>query len=306
MLMEVESLSRYYGKYCVVKDLNFQLKKGQVLGFLGINGAGKTTTMQMLTGNLAPSAGKIRINGFDLSQQPRQAKQHLGYLPDVPPLYKELTVKEFLHYCAQLHRIPKKNIKSAVLETQTRCGLTKVTEKLIANLSKGYQQRVGIAQAILHRPECIILDEPTVGLDPVQIKDIRDLIKQLGGEQGVILSSHVLPEIQQVCTDVQIIHQGELVFKETVSALNKRMESASIRLTTGFPLEIDKLMTIEAVTKIESQGENQYLIQHQSETNPLESLTEVIISNGWGLKEIAPQKRSLEDVFMALTDTFEN
>jgi len=301
ILMEVESLSRYYGKHCAVKNLSFQLKKGQVLGFLGINGAGKTTTMQMLTGNLAPSSGKIQINGIDLARQPQQAKQHLGYLPDTPPLYKELTVQEFLHYCAQLHRIPKANINHAVLETQARCGLTEVSKKLIANLSKGYQQRVGIAQAIIHQPDCIILDEPTVGLDPIQIKDIRDLIKQLGQEQGVILSSHILSEIQQVCTDVQIIHQGELVFKETVLTLNQQMDTATIRLITRLPIEIDKLSVLDAVLKIENQGKNHYLIQYQSEMNPLETLTKIVIENGWGLKEIAPLKRSLEEVFIALT-----
>jgi ABC-2 type transport system ATP-binding protein len=218
-LVEVKQLYRYYGQHCAVKNINFSLKKGQILGFLGVNGAGKTTTMQMLCGNLAPSSGEILINGVDLLANPVKAKQSIGYLPDQPPLYKELTVTEFLRYCAELHRIPKAEINDAVLSVQKRCGLTEVAPRLIANLSKGYQQRVGIAQAILHNPPLIVLDEPTVGLDPVQIKEIRTLIKELAAEHGVILSTHILSEVEETCTDVQMIHQGELVLNKSLAEL---------------------------------------------------------------------------------------
>ncbi|NOQ35360.1 MAG: ATP-binding cassette domain-containing protein [Methylococcaceae bacterium] len=302
-LVKATGLYRYYGKHCAVKDLSFSLNKGEVLGFLGANGAGKTTTMQMLCGNLAPSAGEIYINGFDLLKKPQQAKLALGYLPDTPPLYKDLSVDEFLHYCAQLHRVSKPQIQKVVKSAVERCGLYDVSNRLIVNLSKGYQQRVGIAQAILHNPEVIILDEPTVGLDPIQIKEIRSLIKELGTEHGIILSTHILPEVQESCSHVQIIHQGELVLKETVAGLNQQMGSSRIQLTTRKAVDINKLNAIDAVTNIETQVEGQYLIHHQSTANPLEALTEIVIAHGWGLEEISPVKRSLEDVFINLTNS---
>lgn len=234
LLVEAKQLYRYYGKHCAVQDVSFSLKKGQVLGFLGANGAGKTTTMSMLCGNLAPSSGEIIINGVDLLDNPVAAKQHIGYLPDQPPLYKELTVTEFLRYCAQLHRVPDSDITSSVKLAQDRCGLNEVAQRLIGNLSKGYQQRVGIAQAILHNPPVIVLDEPTVGLDPIQIKEIRSLIKELGVDHGVILSTHILSEVQETCSDVQIIHQGQLVLSKTIAELDldkRSLEDIFIGLT---------------------------------------------------------------------------
>jgi ABC-2 type transport system ATP-binding protein len=225
ILVEAKQLYRYYGKQCAVNNVSFSLKKGQVLGFLGANGAGKTTTMSMLCGNLAPSSGEIIINGVDLLDFPVMAKQSIGYLPDQPPLYKELTVSEFLRYCAQLHRLPNADITAAVNLAQDRCGLNEVAQRLIGLLSKGYQQRVGIAQAILHNPPLIVLDEPTVGLDPIQIKEIRSLIKELGVDHGVILSTHILSEVQETCTDVQIIHQGQLVLSQTMTELGLQQRS---------------------------------------------------------------------------------
>ena len=216
-LIRAEQLTRYYGKQCAVNKVSFSLAKGQILGFLGPNGAGKTTTLQMLCGNLAPSSGQVHINGFDMLTQPKLAKRSLGYVPDTPPLYKELSVHEFLRYCAQLHDVPKADITAAVKLAESRCGLTEVTDRLIANLSKGYQQRIGIAQAIVHNPDVIILDEPTVGLDPLQIREIRSLIRELGQEHGVIFSTHILSEVQELCTDVLIIRQG-------VCVLNSRIE----------------------------------------------------------------------------------
>ncbi|MDQ7090726.1 MAG: ABC transporter ATP-binding protein [Methylococcales bacterium] len=300
-LVQVIGLHRYFSKRCVIKNLSFNLKKGQVLGFLGINGAGKTTTLCMLSGNLAPHAGHIKINGFDILKQPLHAKENLGYLPEIAPLYKELTVYEFLYYCAQLHRISKPFIDKAIQKTQERCGLTAVSKRLIMNLSKGYQQRIGIAHAILHNPDVIILDEPMVGLDPIQIKEIRQLIKELGQEHGVILSSHILSEVQESCTDVQIIHQGELVLKETVADLNQQMTDASVKLTTRKTVEIVNFKPIKGVTAVESLGNNQYLIHHKRDDRLIENLTEFIIAGGWGLEEITPIKRSLEDVFLTLT-----
>lgn len=236
ILVEAKQLYRYYGNQCAVKNLSFCLKKGQVLGFLGANGAGKTTTMSMLCGNLAPSSGQVIINGIDLLDNPIAAKQHIGYLPEQPPLYKDLTVSEFLRYCAQLHRVPQSEINSAVNIAQDRCGLNQVAQRLIGLLSKGYQQRVGIAQAILHNPPVIVLDEPTVGLDPIQIKEIRSLITQLGADHGVILSTHILSEVQETCTDVLIIHQGQLALSNSIAELKldkRSLEDIFIELSSG-------------------------------------------------------------------------
>lgn len=300
-LIEADRLSRYYGSHCAVKDVSFTLDKGEVLGFLGANGAGKTTTMQMLCGNLAPSAGQIKISGFDLLDQPKAAKLNLGYLPDTPPLYKELTVQEFLRYCAQLHGIAKNSVADAIKRAQERCGLTDVAGRLIANLSKGFQQRVGIAQAILHNPEVIVLDEPTVGLDPIQIREIRALIRELGQDHGVILSTHILTEVQESCTHVQIIDQGRLIFNETIAGLNRQMDTGTLQITTRLAPDIENLLKIPGISSIENITENRIKIHHSVTANPAEQIAEYIITAGWGLQELTPVKRSMEDIFISLT-----
>lgn len=300
-LVQVTGLYRYYAQHCAVENLNFSLNKGQVLGFLGVNGAGKTTTLQMLSGNLAPSTGSIKIKGFDLLKQPLEAKFSLGYLPETPPLYKDLTVDEFLSYCAKLHRVAKPLQQKSINKCKEHCGLTQVGKRLITNLSKGYQQRVGIAQAILHNPDVILLDEPMVGLDPIQIKEIRHLIKNLGKERGIILSSHMLSEVQESCTHVQIIHQGKLILKKTVTELNQQMGHTRLKLTTRQAVDIKQLKTLKEITQIESLANNQYLIHYQNNEKMIEALTEIIITKGWGLEEITLLKQSLEDVFLSLT-----
>jgi ABC-2 type transport system ATP-binding protein len=301
ILIEADHLTRYYGNHCAVNDVSFTLAKGEVLGFLGSNGAGKTTTMQMLCGNLAPSAGQIRINGFDLLDQPKAAKINLGYLPDTPPLYRELTVQEFLCYCAQLHGIAKNSIIDAINRAQERCGLTDVADRLIANLSKGFQQRVGIAQAILHNPEVIVLDEPTVGLDPIQIREIRTLIRELGQDHGVILSTHILTEVQESCTHVQIIDQGQLILNETIAGLNLQMDTGTLQVTTRLAVDANRLLNIPGVSSIESITANRIKIHHSVTANPAEQIAEQIITSGWGLQELTPVKRSMEDIFISLT-----
>ncbi|MDI1230652.1 MAG: ABC transporter ATP-binding protein [Methylobacter sp.] len=300
-LIEAEHLTRYYGKHCAVNDVSFTLAKGEVLGFLGANGAGKTTTMQMLCGNLAPSAGQITINGFDLLDQPKAAKRNLGYLPDTPPLYKELSVQEFLLYCARLHGVAKSSVTDAINRTKERCGLTEVAERLIVNLSKGFQQRVGIAQAILHNPEVIVLDEPTVGLDPIQIREIRTLIRELGQDHGVILSTHILTEVQESCSHVQIIHQGQLILNETIAGLNRQMDTGTLQITTRLVPDINSLLTLPGISSIETMSENRIKIHHSVIANPAEQIAEHIITAGWGLQELTPIKRSMEDIFISLT-----
>jgi ABC-2 type transport system ATP-binding protein len=215
-------LSRYFGNRVAVREIDLELKHGEILGFLGPNGAGKTTIMRMLTGNLAPSAGSVEICGIDLLDKPRDAKACIGYLPEIPPLYRELTVNEYLQLAARLHRVSNAKIRFALDSVIQRCGLNDTGKRLIGSLSKGYQQRVGIAQAIIHDPDVIILDEPTVGLDPNQIREIRTLIRELGTERSVILSTHLLPEVESVCDRVQIMHKGSTVFSDSVNGLKQK------------------------------------------------------------------------------------
>ncbi len=302
-LIIAEHLYRYYGNLCAVDDVSFTLSKGEVLGFLGPNGAGKTTTMQMLCGNLAPSAGLITINGYDILDKPKSAKLKLGYLPDTPPLYRELTVNEFLHYCARLHRLTRGHISKAIQTAKERCGLREVANRLIGNLSKGFQQRVGIAQAILHNPDVVILDEPTVGLDPIQIREIRSLIRELGQDHGVILSTHILPEVQESCTHVQIIQHGKMIFHETIEGLNRQMKTSILQIKTRRPADFNTLKAIPGILSVEGLPGNITRLHHDNTQNLNEHITETAVRLGWGLLEITEMKQSLEDVFVKLTES---
>ncbi len=233
LLIQADHLHCYYGKHHALNDISITLYQGEVLGLLGQNGAGKSTTMQLLTGNLAPTDGTICINSTNLQDQPIEAKRQLGYLPETPPLYRDMRVLEYLRYCARLHDISKANLETAINKVLKRCGLEDMQQRLIGNLSKGYQQRVGIAQAIIHEPAVIILDEPTVGLDPIQIQEIRELIKALAQDHSVILSTHILQEVEAVCDRVQIIKKGQTVFVDSLDRLknyqnNKAATNASL------------------------------------------------------------------------------
>ncbi len=300
-LIQVDQLYRYYGDQCAVNNVSFTLAKGEILGFLGPNGAGKSTTMQMICGNLAPTSGQILINGFDILDSPREAKRELGYLPENPPVYRELTTDEYLEYCAKLHQIPRGQQRRAVENAKERCGLTEVGSRLIGNLSKGYQQRVGIAQAILHTPAVIILDEPTVGLDPIQIREIRGLIRELGESHGIILSTHILPEVQESCTQVQIIHQGQLVLNDSIEGLERQMRASSVLLATRVTPDLVKLYGVEGVHSIEELGDRRYRIFHDKDVNPACAIAEIAVSSGWGLLELAPERRSMEQIFIDIT-----
>ncbi|WP_297324681.1 ABC transporter ATP-binding protein [Nitrosomonas sp.] len=229
--ISTQNLCRNYGSHTAVRDINLQLQRGEVLGLLGPNGAGKTTTMRMLTGNLAPSAGSIEICGVDLLDKPQEAKARLGFLPEIPPLYQDMTVDEFLLFAARLHRISKPKIHTALGDVKQRCGLEDRGRYLIGTLSKGFQQRVGIAQAIIHDPDVIILDEPTVGLDPNQMREIRKLIRELGVSSSVILSTHILSEVESICDRVQIMHKGSVVFDQTMAELQRQGTSLEMVFT---------------------------------------------------------------------------
>jgi len=293
-------LSRWFGARGAVLELNLELKKGEVLGFLGPNGAGKTTTMRMLTGNLAPSAGSISICGIDLLDQPKAAKQLIGYLPEDPPLYRELNVDEYLALAARLHRVAKSALKNTMEKAKQRCGLTEVGRQLIGSLSRGYQQRVGLAQAIIHSPEVVILDEPTVGLDPIQMREIRTLIRELGGTHSVILSTHILPEVESVCDRVIIMHQGKGVYSGSINALREMREGHSLQLGLRNPPQITQLQ-MPGVIAVEKISDTLFTIQFNPDADPIEALVKAAAAQGWDLYQINRQRASLEDVFVKLT-----
>jgi ABC-2 type transport system ATP-binding protein len=300
ILIEAEHLYRYYGPTCAVRDVSFQLAKGDVLGFLGPNGAGKSSTMQMLTGNLAPSAGKIRVHGIDLLDAPKRAKRELGYLPEQPPLYREHSVDEFLTYCGRLHRVPGKRLRQAVDQAKERCGLSAVGRRLIGNLSKGYQQRVGIAQAIIHDPALVILDEPTVGLDPIQVREIRALIRELGQEHGVILSTHILPEVSATCSRVQIIFRGRLVYEDDIAELNNG-QSRQLRLAFLQPGDSKALLALPGVESVEELSDRDFRLHHAGSEDLAPAVAELAFNKGWGLTRLEPEQASLEQIFVSLT-----
>lgn len=325
-LIEVTQLSRHFmrgsafarnknnSQTIAVDNISFTLQRGEVLGFLGPNGAGKSTTMQMLTGNLSPTHGSIKIAGIDLMDNPIEAKAKIGYLPDTPPLYKELTVDEYLTFCAQLNQIARAGVKQAVNVAKERCGLTEHGQRIINNLSKGYQQRVGIAQAIIHSPDIVILDEPTVGLDPIQMVEIRKLIKELGQTHSVMLSSHILPEIQTICDNVQIINQGKLIFNASIGQLNQHMQTHTLRMSCLNPVDIKQIEALDGISSVQQNGATLILhcsfeksssrAEKSSQTAMIDISSQLVsLANQgqWGLYEIVPEKQTLEDVFMSLT-----
>lgn len=299
-LICVEHVWRYYSTLCALQDVSFEVRRGEVLGFLGPNGAGKSTTMQIISGNLAPTRGRVWINGIDILDEPRRAKAHLGFLPELPPLYRELTVDEYLQYCARLHAIPRSRERAAIDIAKQRCGLVAVGQRLIGNLSKGYRQRVGIAQAILHMPAVVILDEPTAGLDPNQIHEMRLLIRELSTDHSVILSTHILPEVQAVCDQVQIIHRGELVLKDNIEGLARRMQGASLRVGLRQPPALEILEAIAGVQGAELLEEGVVRL-YCSGDGVAEVVAMQAAAQGWGLYELSPERLSLEQVFMELT-----
>jgi len=304
-LIKATGINRYYGNTHAVKNLEFELHAGDILGFLGPNGAGKSTSMQILSGSLAPDAGQITINGFDLVENPTQAKQQLGYLPEQPPLYKELTVDEYLGYCAQLRKLDKNTIDSAISKAKQRCGLSDVGSKMINNLSKGYQQRVGIAQAIIHSPAVIILDEPTVGLDPIQIQEIRQLITELGEEHGIILSTHILPEVQAVCNRVQIIQQGELVYHNDMQSINAESQSSQTDFCFREKVNTQLFDSIDGVENIEILDNESLRISFSTDNSKADNahrqLLKIVNEQSWTLLSMLPKTRSLEQIFIELT-----
>ncbi len=302
ILINAEGVHRYYGDYCAVSDVSFQVHRGEVLGFLGPNGAGKTTTMQIITGALAASAGSVSVGGNDILEQARRARGHIGYLPEQPPLYTDLSVDEYLRYAGRLRGMRGAALMDAVANGKARCGLSDVGRRLIRNLSKGYQQRVGIAQAILHSPSVVILDEPTAGLDPIQIREIRDLIRELGRDHSVILSTHILPEVQSVCDRVLIIHNGELVLDRKLSELSSDTPGRTIQVGLSNPPDMEVLQQLHQIKSITPLADKRFRIEHDGSSDRFsEEFAQFAVDRHWGLFELLPEHDSLEAIFMRLT-----
>lgn len=309
-VVEVNHLTKKYGKHTAVEDLSFTVEERQIYGFLGPNGAGKSTTMNIMTGYLAASEGEVIINGYDIMREPEKAKQHIGYLPEVPPVYPDMTVLEYLKFAAELKHIPKTDRKEQILGVMELTKVTEVSERLIKNLSKGYRQRVGLAQAILGEPDVIILDEPMVGLDPRQIIEMRDLIKDLGRKHTVILSSHILSEVSAVCDHIMIISGGKLIASDSPEGLQGLIQSSSL-LETTVKASMEQLQavldTIEAVVKVE-EGQSHMpdcvtaLIRTKNNTDIREELSMKLYESKIPIMGMNLLEHSLEDIFLELTE----
>jgi len=298
-LITAEKLNHHYGSFHAVQDLSLELKRGEILGLLGPNGAGKTTSMRILSGNIVPSSGSVLLKGVDLQQQPQAAKAALGYLPEQPPLYRDMTIVEYLEFCARLHQIHRSEITQATDEAMVRCGLKSMGKRLIGNLSKGYQQRVGIAQAIIHKPAIIILDEPTSGLDPNQIMEIRKLIRELGNEHGVILSTHILPEVQSICSRVLVLNQGCIAFSDSISNMEMTTPSSLLFRLEHAP-DLDEVRLLLGISSAEAISDGRIRVMMEANT-PLAEISGQLVAKGWGLKEFIPERHTLEQVFTRLT-----
>lgn len=301
-MIEVEHLTKYYGDTPAIQDVCFSVQKGEILGFLGPNSAGKTTTMRILTGFMPPTAGTARVAGLDVTRDSLEIRRRIGYLPETVPLYPEMTVTGYLRYMAALHGVRKP--ADAVERAMEACGLADRRDMLIGKLSKGYRQRVGLAQALVHDPEILILDEPTIGLDPRQIIEVRNLIKGLGGNHTIILSTHILPEVSQVCERVMIINKGRIVAEDTPERLTTRLRgSEQLYLQVGEPAS-DTVKRLRKVTGVQSVAEKEkgcYEIEYALEADPRPQIAELAVNEGWKLLELRRVSMSLEEIFLTLT-----
>ncbi len=297
-VIRAEHLERRFGRLRAVAGLSLSVNRGEVLALLGPNGAGKTTTLSMLTGNLAPHAGRILIAGHDLAESPRQAKRALGYLPEIPPLYPELTVTEYLRFCARLHGLGRREARSAAATACARCGLEEVTSRLTGHLSKGYQQRLGIAQAIVHGPEVIVLDEPTVGLDPVQIRSTLALIRDLAADAAVIVSTHLLNEAAAVASRVAIMAHGRIVHETTGEA-----GAQQLRIECARPPARERLARIGGIMSIDEAAPGVFVLELSDKADPRAELLAAAVAEDWGLAAMAPVHTNLEDTFLEALGT---
>jgi ABC-2 type transport system ATP-binding protein len=301
-MIEVEHLTKFYGNLAAIQDVSFNVRPGEILGFLGPNSAGKTTTMRILSGYMPASSGSVHVAGYDVAEASLEVRRRIGYLPETVPLYHEMTVRDYLEYMAGLRGVAKPaQAAGRVIES---CGLTDRRTVLIGRLSKGYKQRVGLAQALVHDPQVLILDEPTIGLDPRQIIEVRNLIKSLGGGHTVILSTHILPEASQVCERVMIINKGHIVAEDTPQRLMTRLRGATqlfVQVAQPAGETRKKLKGIEGVTNVTEKDPGCYEVEAALEADPRARIAELVVTKGWGLLELRPVSMSLEEIFLSLT-----
>ena len=303
-MIEVEQLSKSYGPREAIKGLSFQVEKGEVVGFLGPNGAGKSTTMNILSCIMPASSGTAKICGFDVFEQSLEIRKLIGYLPETPPLYADMVVYDYLAFAARLRNVPLKNTQSAVEQVIEKCALKEVSERIIGRLSKGYQQRVGIAQALVHNPDILILDEPTIGLDPIQIIEIRKLIQELALSHTIILSSHILPEITQICKRVIIISDGKIAAVDSLEALTTRLrkgERLLLKVRQSSSEILEKLRGVEKVNAVSEEQPGQFIIDCEPNADIQDEIAQLSLNNKWGIVELKPASMTLEDIFLKLT-----
>ena len=300
-IVKVEHLSHRYAVEWAIQDINFEINRKGILGLLGSNGAGKSTTMNIICGVLNQTEGNVRINGHDTRKKPVQARRHIGFLPQKPPLYTDHTVDEYLVYSAELRAMPPKQIRAAVEEAKERCGIAHFSKRLIRNLSGGYQQRLGIAQAIVHHPKFIVLDEPTNGLDPNQILEIRKLIKEIAADHAVLLSTHILSEVQAVCDDIKMIEHGRLVFSGTIEEFDNYIKPDTFLMTLDNPPSDEELLAIPGVVRVKRLDARTIRAQFDNADDITAAVAETAVNRGWGLAGIALERVSLEEIFAQLS-----
>ncbi len=307
LVIQATGLTHYYGPQPAIEDVNFGVKKGEILGFLGPNGAGKTTTMRILTGFMPPTEGKVTVAGFDVVEQSLEVRRRVGYLPETVPLYTEMSVNSYLKYMGSLRGMEPKRIKRRITEVIDVCRLGDYHKTIIGKLSKGFRQRVGIAQAILHEPEILVLDEPTIGIDPIQVVETRKLIQDLGKQQTVVLSSHILPEVSMICQRVLIIHQGRIVAEDTPDNLAGRLQGVDrLEVEVGGPSAqvlpvLKKVSGVIQVTHSRQQNRDVYTIQAKQGQDLRDEISRAVVSNDWSLLNLQQVGMTLEDIFLRLT-----
>jgi ABC-2 type transport system ATP-binding protein len=307
-VIEVQHLTKRYGRVTAVEDVSFRVERGEIFGFLGPNGAGKTTTMRILTGFIPPTEGKAIVAGFDVFDQPIEAKRRTGYLPETPPLYPDMSVIEYLGFVAKIKGVPAAERRQRIQAVMERTRIDDMADRLCSKLSKGYRQRVGLAQAIVHNPDVLILDEPTAGLDPKQIIETRELIKELAGDHTIILSTHILPEVSQTCQRVVIINKGHVVALDTPDNLTARLrgsETMYVQVDTNGLDAAGALGRIAGVTRVAESDRRDGLVGYEIESqhghDVRRELARAVVTNGWGLLELRPMRMSLEEIFLSLT-----
>lgn len=311
-MIEVKNVTRYFGRITAVDNISFLVEKGEILGFLGPNAAGKTTTMRILTTYLPPTTGTATVAGFDVLENSKQVRQRIGYLPEHPPLYPEMKVIDYLDFVAKIKGVDPRERKNKIAKVMDQVAITDVKDRIIDNLSKGFKQRVGLAQALIHDPEVLILDEPTIGLDPNQIIEVRELIRGLADKHTVILSTHILPEVSMTCQRVVIINNGRVVAEDTpenLIASLKGSERLFLEVDGPFDQVANALTAISGVTRVSGDPDknkdnlNSFIIESQLHTDVRRDLARTVIENNWGLLEMRPLGMSLEDIFLKLTTT---